>query len=324
MSELWRRVLVLFRRERFDRELGEEMRFHLEMQAEENRAGGLDPTEAGYAARRQFGNVTLLREASCEIWSWRWLDALARDVRLALWLMVRSPVFTLVAMLTLALGLGANMAIFAMLYDVVLRPVRYQNADRLMDVHLILTEQRRGTIPMSWSYPKFEEARQWNQSFEALAAFRARDFTLSGIDRPERLTGEMVTAPYFRIIGIGAALGRVFLDEQDLPARTHPVVLISDGLWRRSFGADPGVIGRAIRMNESPVTIVGVLPQGFRGESGRAEAWMPVAAVLLMSGPGNLTQRRAHNLQAIGLLKPGVSPQQADEEVRMLAAADGA
>ncbi len=318
LGQLRRRLSVLLNRGNFASELEEEMRAHIDMQAEENVQAGMDAKEAHYAAIRQFGSPTLLKERSSEVWSWGWLEALGQDIRLAGRMMRRSPVFTLGGVLTLALGLGANIAIFAILYDVALRPVRYPDAERLMDVHLILTEQRRGTIPMSWSYPKYEEVRRQSRSFEALAAYRARDFTLGAGDRPERVTGEIVTAPYFRITGIQATLGRVFTDEADLPEKTRPVILISDRLWRRSFAASPGVIGQAVRVNERAATIVGVLPPGFQGESGRADTWMPVVAVLLMNGPQGLTQRRAHNLQAIGLLKAGVNVDQANKEIRSL------
>lgn len=317
LGQIRRRLAVFFHRGSFDRELEEEMQSHLAMQAEENCENGMDPGEARHRAMRQFGNATLLRERSAEAWGWRWLDALERDTRYALRTLRRNPGFTAVAVLTLALGLGANMAIFTLIYNVVLRPVRYSHVERLMDVHLILTEPRRGTIPMSWSYPKFEDLLRWNRSFESLAAFQARDFTLSGIELPVRVTGEIVTAQYFRMIGMNAALGRVFVDEEDTPTGARPVILISDGLWNRSFGADPRVIGRGVRVDGVLMTIVGVLRPGFKGESGRADAWAPMAAYFAGNRrPG----RQGHNLQAIGRLKPGVSPRQANDDVRALVA----
>jgi predicted permease len=319
MSRLWRHLLVLFRRRRFDRELEEEMQFHLELTAEENQKEGMAADDARYAARRQFGNPALLKETSRQTWGWSWLEAVGRDVGFALRLVRRSPLFAVLTILTLALGLGANMAIFTMVYNVVLRPVRYRDAGRLMDVHLLMTDQQRGTIPMSWSYPKFEELRRWNQSFESVAAWQARDMTLGGIDRPERLTGAFVSARYFRIVGVDALLGRVFSDDEDTVNWQRPVMLISEGLWRRDFGGDPGVVGRTVRLEEVPFTIVGVLPTGFRGESGVTDVWVPMAAYLLRN-PQAPVLRNAHNLNAIGRLKAGVSPRQANEEVRLLVA----
>src|ERR1035441_9438444 len=143
MTELWRRLRTLWRRDRFDRDLEEEMQSHLEMQAEENRENGMSGEEARRAARRQFGNATAIEEASREAWGWRMWDELARDFRLALRTLRRSPGFAETALITLALGIGLNMAVFALVYKVVLRPVAYRDMGRLMDVHLILTDQRR-------------------------------------------------------------------------------------------------------------------------------------------------------------------------------------
>jgi hypothetical protein len=319
LREFLRKLSVLIQRERFDKELEEEMRFHLELQAEENREQGMTADNARFAARRQFGNSALLKEAGCEVWGWNWIESLGRDAAFALRLARRSPLFAVLTVLTLALGLGANMAIFTMVYHVVLHPIGYRDADGLMDVHRILTEQRRGTIPMSWSYPQFEDLRRWNRSFESVAAWQARDVTLGGIDRPERIAGAFVSARYFRIIGVGATLGRVFSDVEDTLGWPGPVMLISDGLWRRDFGGDPRAIGREANLEGIPCTIAGVLPAGFRGESGKTTVWLPMGA-WLMSHPQALTSRGAHNLNAIGRLKAGVSPVHAREEVRLLVA----
>ncbi|MBZ5586255.1 MAG: ABC transporter permease [Acidobacteriia bacterium] len=307
MTDFFRRLRALFHRSRLDRELEEEIQSHLDLLAED-----LGP----HAARRQFGNATFLKETSREAWGWRALDEVARDVRYALRTLRRSRGFAAVAVVTLALGIGLNIAVFTALRKVVLRPVDYPAVDRLMDVHLILTEERRGTIPMSWSYPKFRELLEWNRSFDALAAFQARMLTLGGIDQ-ERLTAEIVSAQYFRMIGVKAQIGRVFVDEEDRPAGAQSVLLISDGLWRRQFAADPAAIGRTLRISGASFTIAGVLPPGFAGETGRTEAWAPMAAYFMGSpNPG----RRAHNLEVVGRLKRGVSPRQADEDVRQLVA----
>lgn len=219
MNEFLRRLRALLHRGRLDRELAEEMNSHLEMLAEE---------VGNCAAHRQFGNPTLLHETSREMWGWRVLDNSARDFRHALRTLRRSPGFAAVAVVTLALGLGFNMAVFTALQRIVLRPIDYPRVDRLMDVHLILTEERRGTIPMSWSYPKFQELLAWNRSFDALAAFRQMIFTDRGSE-DDRFMAEIVSAQYFRMIGLKPELGRVFADEEDKPAGARSVMLISDG-----------------------------------------------------------------------------------------------
>ena len=311
-----RRRLANFRhRDLFDRDLEEEMQAHLEAQAQEHRANGMPDGEARRAARRQFGNPTALKETSREAWGWRALDELVRDFRLALRTLRRGPGFAAVAVITLALGIGLNMAVFALVYKVVLRPVNYRDVNRLMDVHLILTEERRGTIPMTWSYPKFQELVEWNRSFDAVAAEQAYVLTIPGIDEP--LTTEVVSARYFRMTGVSARMGRIFADEEDRPAGPHSAMLISDGFWRSYFAADPGVIGRSMTVSGISFSIVGVMPPGFKGETGRTEAWAPMAAYLAISPNPS---RGAHNLEAIGHLRPGVSPRQADEDVRQLVA----
>ena len=315
-AQIRRKFAVLFRGDSFDRELEEEMRAHLELEAEENRRNGMAEGAARAAAARQFGNAAILKETSRAAWRWRRWDELARDVRYALRTLRRSPGFAAVAIATVALCVAANIAVFTVIYKVVLRPVEYRDIGRLMDVHLILTEQRRGTIPMVWSYPKFLELVRFNRSFDALAALQDRDVKLSGIASPEQLTGEIVSAQYFRAIGVQAQLGRVFVDEEDNPA-SAPVVLISDALWHAAFGGDVGAVGRAVRVGDLPTTVAGVMPPGFKGESGRAELWQPMGAYLREDpNPG----RGSHNLQAIGRLKPGVSPRQADADVRQLVA----
>jgi predicted permease len=313
-EETRRRLAAIRRRDRLDRDLAEEMQAHLDMQAQENRDNGMSGEAARYAARRQFGNATALQETSRELWGWRALDELARNLRLALRTLRRGPGFAAVAVITLALGIGLNIAVFALVYKVVLRPVNYRDINRLMDVHLTVTDAR-GTIPMAWSYPKFQELVQWNRSFDSVAAVQANVLTWTGIDEP--LTGEIVSARYFRIIGVNAQIGRVFVDDEDLPSGSHSSMLISDGFWRSQFAADPGVIGRTLSISGISLTIVGVMPPGFKGETGRTDAWAPMSAYLAIHpNPG----RGAHNLEAMGRLKPGVSPRQADEDVRRLVA----
>ena len=308
MKELLRRLRALLHRGRLDRELAEEMNSHLEMLAEE---------VGNSAARRQFGNPTLLHEISRETWGWRVLDHIVRDFRYGLRTLRRSPGFAVVAVVTLGLGMGLNMAVFTALQRIVLRPIENPRVESLMDVHLIVTEERRGTIPMSWSYPKFQELLAWNRSFDALAAFRQAIFTDRGSE-DDRFMAEIVSAQYFRMIGLKQELGRVFTDEEDKPAGARSVMLISDGYWRRRFGADAGVLGRTLRISGASFTIVGVLPPGFKGETGRTDVWAPMSAYFMMGAhPGRLD----HNLEVIGRLKPGVSYRQADEDVRRIAAA---
>jgi predicted permease len=270
-------------------------------------------------ARRAFGNPLRLREASRDMWGWASMERLVRDVTYALRLMRRSPGFTLVAVLTLALGIGANTAIFTVLYNVVLRPLPYPQPDRLMKLYLLVSSDQRGARMIGFSTPKFEEVRRLSATFEALSAYALRELNLTGAGDPERVTGEFVSAAYFPMLGIRATLGRGFLAEEDQVSGTPQVALLSDGLWRRRFGAGPGVIGKTIRLNDVPVTVVGVAPAWFRGESDRAELWLPLAAApAILHGPTMLTSRRTHWHEVMGRLKDGMTPEQAAQEVRAI------
>jgi hypothetical protein len=156
LSQLWRRLLFYLRRDRFDRELEEEMRFHLEMTAEENLAEGISPEEARYVAQRQFGNQTLLREASRDMWSFRFLETLAKDLRYGLWMMVKNPGFTAVAALTLALGIGANTAIFSVVNSVLPRPLPYRDPHNLLTVWETFRNQGQSLVSVPIDQPAGE------------------------------------------------------------------------------------------------------------------------------------------------------------------------
>jgi predicted permease len=312
--ELWRKVLVLFRRRSLERDLEEEMRFHLDMKERQNRDEGLADPEARYAARRQFGNELALREAARETWSWQWLDALARDVRFGARIFRRSPGFTAVAVATLALGLGANTAIFALLYHVVLQPLPYPEADRLVKVYLTVDSDRRGPRDVGFSYPKFQDLRRSNTTLNSMAVFAQRTFTVTSPGPAERIYAEIASSNYFPMLGIAAALGRTFLPEEDGARGAHPVVILGDAFWRARFAADPSVIGKAVRLDGKTLSVVGVAPPGVRGDSGRADLWIPLS----MAESGDLTFRQQHWHQVIALLKPGVAVEQAAEEVKAI------
>jgi predicted permease len=314
LGELWRRLLFPLRRRQLDRDLEEEMRFHLDMKAGQNLETGTDAGEARYAARRRFGNELALREAAREAWSWRWLDALARDVRYGVRAFGRSPGFTAVAVLTLALGLGANTAIFAVLYNVVLRPLPYPDADRLVKVYLTANSDRRGPRDVSFSYPKFQDLKRANTVFDSMAAYGNRPYTIMSPGPAERVRGEVASASYFPMLGITPAMGRTFLAEEDSDPDAHTVAILGDHLWRGRFGADPSAIGKTIRIDGKSLTIVGVAPPGVRGDSGNAEFWMPFS----MAGSDSFNFRQQHWHQAIAHLKPGVTPAQAAVEVRAI------
>jgi len=212
------------------------------------------------------------------------------SLRFALRMLVKNPGFTAAAVLTLALGIGVNSALFSVIYAVLLEPLPYPEPERLVQVQSTISAPGKPLQTLSaWSYPRFELLRDHHRIFAQLAACDSTTLTVAGIEGAERVEAEFASASYFPLLGIRPALGRVFLPEEDLKARAEPVVLISDRYWQRHFGGDPGVIGRTLRVNHTALTVVGILQAGFRGQSGSAEMWVPITmAPRLLDDPSRL------------------------------------
>jgi macrolide transport system ATP-binding/permease protein len=321
LAELWRRALFLLRRERFDREMSEEMRFHLEMKVEEYVEGGMTPEEARYAARRRFGNQTLLQEANREVWSFVMIETLLRDVRYAARALVKSPGFALVAVVTLALGIGANTAVFSLANALLLRPP--EGVSRPEEI-VMLGRTLAGSDFGTFSYPDYADCRDQSASFTDLAAYRDTGLHLNTGESAELLSGMLVSGNYFKALGVGARLGRTLSHEDDGTPGSNPVVVISDAAWRSRFGSDPNIVGRVVTLNNYPFTVVGVAQEGFAGTGvGTAtDAWLPLS-MYAQADPvfyeKRLEERRISWLNVIGRLKPGVSPQQAQAEMTTIA-----
>src|SRR5262245_1219048 len=213
LSQLRRRLLFYLRREHFDRELEEEMRFHLELKARENAEEGVKLEEARYAAQRQFGNKTLFREVSREMWSFSYLETIAWDLRYSVRMMSKNPGFTAVAVLTLALGIGANTAMFSAVDAVLIRPLPYLDADRLVmiwDDTGQIGESKYFSSPAEWS-----EWRSHNTVFTDIAASQPENMTISGDGEPEELPDRKVSSNLWTVLGVKPLLGRVFTEEED-------------------------------------------------------------------------------------------------------------
>jgi putative ABC transport system permease protein len=312
LIQLWRRLLFYFRGERFDRELEDEMRFHLQMKEEENLSRGMAPEEARLAARRQFGNVTLAKEGSREMWAFRHLETLWQDLRYGVRVLIKKPGFTVVAVITLALGIGANTVIFSVVNAVLLRPLAYEDPDRL--VMVFENNWQKGWARFAVAPGNFAEWREQNQVFEQMAAFTGSSFTLVGEGDPQQLQGTRVSANLFALLGAKPALGRDFLPEEDQPGRER-VVVVSHRLWQRGFGADPGLVGKPLTLNGHSYTVVGVMPAGFLFPNPRTELWVPVAF-----SAADLDNRGGHSYAAIARLKPGATLEQAQTEIDAIAA----
>jgi putative ABC transport system permease protein len=242
------------------------------------------------------------------------MRTLSQDVAYAFRVLRANPAFTTVAVLTLAIGIGANAAIFSVVNAALLRPLPFREPDRLMTVALRMPVQYGPrVIDMSWSYPKYQAFREVQRAFTDASLHRSEALTVGGADGAERVPGEVVEASYFRILGVGAAHGRVFADEEDSAAGGAPVVLISDGYWRRRFSGELGVIGSRVDLNGRPFTVIGVLPEGFRGLSGDADLWVLITSI---RSRAVLTGAGVHQFQMISRLRRGVTLPQANDAVR--------
>ena len=314
------RLRALLRPGALGRDLDDEIRFHLSldaMQREHLARGALSAAEARADARRHFGNVTKLTEEARQMAGLGFLEVARQDLRFAIRSFRRTPAFTAVAVLTLAVGIGANVAIFSAVNALLLRPLPFVEPDRLMKVGM--TVPARGDEParddVVWSYPKFAVFRDAQRSFQDLALFTDVPMTVRGAEGAERLTAELTSAAYLRTLGVRPALGRDFGADEDRPG-TAKVVLIGDALWQRHFNADPRVVGRTLGIDGAPHTVVGVLPPGFRGLSGKAEFIVP----LLAGAPEWYQEAWNHSFYLVARLAPGVTPTQARAEVQRLGA----
>jgi putative ABC transport system permease protein len=238
-------------------------------------------------------------------------EEMFQDLRYGARTLLKSPGFTAAAVLSLALGIGANTAIFSVVNAVLLRPLPYDRPDQIMK--LWTTQPQKGTLRMPFSAPNFVDLKEQNQVYSDVAVYRGWQFILTGAGEPLRVYGHRVSAGFFPVLGVKPLLGRGFLYEEDRPGKDG-VVVLSYGLWQSHFASDPGVIGRSLTINDVSRTVVGVMPPGFRFESQENALWVPIAFT-----PAD-SNRRLSNTFVIARLKTGVAPDQAQAEMNTLAA----
>ena len=307
ITELWLRIKALLNRRQLDRDQEDELVYHLDMRAQKNREAGMNEVEARYAARRTLGNVTRLKESSRQLWTFAPLEALWQDLRYGVRILSKHPGFSLVAILTLALGIGANTAMFSVVNGILLNPLPYPEPERVVVLYENKMHFEHGAI----SYLNFLDWQKDNRSFAAMAAFRPANFSLTGAGEPERVNAEMISEEFFPILGVQPLNGRMFTSSEDRLG-TAPVALISEGFWRRKFGAAPDTLGRSLILDGTSYTIVGVIPGNFHLTMFN---FFVLPDVYVPIGQWNLDLFRdratVFGMDAIGRLKPGVTLAQA-------------
>jgi putative ABC transport system permease protein len=295
------------RHDRDDQNLNDELQFHLDMMAQQLRRQGMQPDDARREARTRLGGVTQVSEAYADQRTLPRLESLLQDARFGLRMLWRSPGFTIAALITLALGIGANTAIFSVVNTVLLRPLPYADPTRLV----VLGDRDQDGRASNIDFTTFSDIRDRNQTFESLALMRSWWPTLVAGGEAERLPAVRVSWTFFSMLGVRPALGRDFRPEEDRPDQRR-VVILSDGLWRRRFAADPAVIGRMISMNDVNFQVVGVMPPDFEplisGHFyGPAQIWAPVGYDTSLRD----ACRGCQHLKGLGRLRSGVTTDQA-------------
>jgi len=311
----------LFSRRRLYDDLSEEIHEHLEEKIEELVASGMPRKEAAAAARREFGNVTLMEEDSRRVWRWPSIEDFFMDVRYGVRMLRKNPGFTAVAVLTLALGIGANTAVFGVVNAVLLRPLPFKQPSRLM--MLFEGIPKLGFPKMGFSAPDLAVFERAQKSFESIGVYQNKYFNISGDKEPERLMSARISSSVFPMLGAEPMLGRTFTIGEDAPGQN--VVILSYGLWQRRFGADPGIIGRNLELNRQPYTVIGVMPKAFnfplRGPQGSepAELWVPMAFTATeLEGWGTNYMNGV-----LARLRPGLAFEQASAEAASLSRSIG-
>jgi putative ABC transport system permease protein len=305
------------RRDRMMGELDQDIREHIERETQDNIERGMPPNEAHFAAVRKFGNVTRVQEDTRKVWSFVWLEQFLQDLRYGIRSLARSPGFAVVAIITMALGIGANTAIFSVVNAVLLMPLPYHDPGQLVSV---FTQKLQDGIPFDGiSYLNMEDLRRQNTVFAELAGNTQHELTLIGQGEPTVVSTAGVTPELFSLLGTAPLAGRTFFSEDGKPGAA-PVVILNENLWRSRFGADPGILGRSINLDKRAFRVVGIMPAQFRSPilSNKQDIWIPVSQDSLF---GNwLGRRGGHWMGVIGRLKPGVSIAQAQAQMDTVSA----
>jgi putative ABC transport system permease protein len=309
------RLSSLFRRERLERELDTELRYHIDMLVEQNVAKGMAPDAARREAQRVFGTVAGIKDDVRDSWLSRFFEVAAQDIRYGLRSLRRSPGFALVIVVTMALGIGANSAIFSVVNGVLLRPLPYKDGDKLVVLH-----QGQGdpvANDLGFSPTEMDDYRQ-ARSLSDVVEFHNMFFNLLGRAEPERVSTGVVSANYFDVLGVQPIHGRTFVAADDAPG-APAVLVLSNSYWERSFGGDPNIVGKVFRMNDKPHTVVGVMPPVPQYPL-EVDVYMPSSACPFRSSQRAITTRNFRLLTAFARIRPEVAMAKSQADIDIVAA----
>ena len=314
LEKMRMRIKMFLCRGREVQRLDAELNFHVERQTAENIAAGMSPEEARQAALRVFGNPTLLREQVGETWSWNWLELFVHDLRIGIRALARTPGFALLTILVIAIGIGANVALFTVVRSVLLKPLPFREPARLLRLYEHSTDDK---FPYNGSAGGiFAEWKKQNHGFSDLAILGGNGYNLSGTSGqlPEMVNSAVCSWNLFPMLGVKPALGRSFTADDDQPSANATVVL-SWGLWERRFGGDASILNQTILLDAKPYTVIGIMPSWFAYPDQSVQLWTPIYHEM---NAAEMQSPDSHDFTAVGRLKPGVTAAQATAELALI------
>ena len=305
-----RRLQTLWRSEQLHNEIAEEMRFHIDQRAADNIQRGMPPAEARKEAERRFGRVARIREQSYELRSAGWIESFVQDAVYGSRLLRRTPGFTLAAVLTLALGIGASTAMFSILYSMLLRPLPYPQPEKLVSLaEKHISAASRGPV----SAANFYDWKDQSRAFSGVAAYAGWSLNMTGTDTPERLKGALVSPELFDVLGVLPVRGRTFMPDEDQSAKSD-VAVVSSKLWDRVFGPKAQLDGQSVVLNGTRTSIIGIMPADFAFPSREIEVWVPLSL-----SSQNRQNREGKWLNVIGRIRPGANIAQLRDSMNVIA-----
>lgn len=315
IKRIKRTLRFLFKRDAVERELNNELSFHLQMESEKNAKSGMPANQASRKAVRDFGGIDKTKEEWRDAARGHLIEQFLQDIRFGYRMLRRSPVFTLAAVLTLALGIGANSAIFSVIYGVLLKSLPYRDGDRLVLIHQ--DAPRVHVEDMGFSVKEIADYREQNHTLDSIVEHHSMSFILYGRKEAERVQTSVVSANFFDVLGVKPLLGRTFVAADDQPG-ADAVLVLSYDYWQRSFGGDKNIVGQMFQMNNRPHRVIGVLPS-IPEYPVKSDVYMPTSACPTRSSAAFIANRNSRMMNAFGRLKPGVTLAQAQADLSTVA-----